>query len=125
MQATKYGFEGKAHPCADGKCDPVSQCHYSMHKQGKKDYGVEAYGPGGTLIDTNKKFHVTNEFVYTPDLKKFWKLKTTLSQKDRVIEMEADCRDYLGELTDVLDKDMSLVLSSWDNTKFMDKFELD
>jgi hypothetical protein len=52
-------------------------------------------------------------------------MKTTLTQNESIIEMEADCRDYLGELTDSLDKDMALVMSSWNNTKFSGKFELD
>jgi hypothetical protein len=34
MQANKFGFESKAHPCTNGTCDSVSRCSASMHEQG-------------------------------------------------------------------------------------------
>ena len=52
MQANLFGFETKAHPCANGTCDAMSQCIISMQNQGIEKYGAEAYGPGGSLVDT-------------------------------------------------------------------------
>ena len=52
MQANLYGFESKAHPCANGTCDAMSQCIMRMQNQGMEKYGPKAYGPGGSLIDT-------------------------------------------------------------------------
>jgi hypothetical protein len=39
-----------------------------------------------------------NAFVTTNDYMKLWKLKTTLTQDDRELVMEADCREYLDPL---------------------------
>jgi hypothetical protein len=125
MQANKYGFETKAHPCENGTCDAISQCIVGMQKQGAAKYGVEAYGPNGTRIDTNSDFHVKHEFVSTKDYKTLWKLRTTLSQGGEEIDFEADCRDYLGALNRPIEGGMGIVLSSWDNRDFSEKFELD
>ena len=80
MQANLYGFETKANPCAGGQCDPVSQCVLQMREQGANKYGAGAYGPGGSMIDTNYEFTVKNEFVSTPDYATFWKLRTRITQ---------------------------------------------
>jgi hypothetical protein len=126
MQANLYGFESKAHPCANGTCDAMSQCIIGMQKQGVRDYGEDAYGPNGSFIDTNAKFHVKNEFVSTTDYQTFWKLRTILSQNGSEIVMEADCRDYLTPLSDPMGGyGMGFVLSSWDNTSVGEDFELD
>ena len=125
MQANRFGFESKAHPCANGTCDAMSQCIIGMQKQGVRDYGEYAYGPHGSFIDTNAKFHVKNEFVSTTDYQTFWKLRTILSQNGSEIVMEADCRDYLKSLSDPIEGGMGLVLSSWDNTSVGEDFELD
>lgn len=53
MQANPWGFEMAAHPCEYGECDPQSQCTYNMRKQGVELYGADAFGAGGTLIDTD------------------------------------------------------------------------
>lgn len=66
-----------------------------------------------------------SEFVSTPDYKKLWKLRTTLSQDGRTIEMEADCRDYLVGLNDAIEGGMGIIYSSWDNTDATNSFELD
>jgi hypothetical protein len=56
MQANPYGFNMGAHPCADGNCDTWSMCEYNMRQEGKERYGEYAYGPNGTMIDTNHAF---------------------------------------------------------------------
>jgi len=63
MQANLYGFETKANPCTNGTCDAVSQCIVGMQEQGWKEYGYDAYGPGGFLIDTNAKFNVRTQLL--------------------------------------------------------------
>lgn len=52
MQANLFGFESKAHPCGNGTCDAISKCIVSMQDQGIDKYGSGAYGPGGSIIDT-------------------------------------------------------------------------
>lgn len=65
MNANKYGFNTAAHPCNGGICDAQSQCEYSMRVEGAAMYGENAYGPNGTMIDTNSPFTVKTEFLST------------------------------------------------------------
>lgn len=125
MQANLFGFESKAHPCANGTCDAVSECIASMQEQGVEKYGKDAYGPFGTIINTNISFHVLNEFISTKDYSKLWKLKTTLKQDGREIEMEADCRDYLDALYEPIEGGMGFVFSNWDNSAGEEDFEVE
>lgn len=125
MQANLFGFETKAHPCSNGTCDAISQCIVGMQKQGAEKYGAEAYGPSGTIINTQFEFNVFNEFVSTDDYETFWKLRTTLTQDNNEIMMEADCRDYLSGLNDSIEGDMSFIFANWDNTSGSEQFELD
>ena len=67
MQANKAGFNVAAHPCSNGTCDAVSQCQYNMIVEGKEQYGADAYGPRGSIIDTNNAFKVKTEFISTTD----------------------------------------------------------
>lgn len=87
-------------------------------------YGSDAYGPNGSLIDTNADFHVMNEFVSTTNYQTFWKLRTTLTQGGNKIILENDCRDYMGALSTTIEGQMGIVFSSWDNTDSQEKFEL-
>jgi len=80
MQANPYGFNTAAHPCENGECSAQSQCEYNMKKEGKQKYGDEAYGPGGTMVDTNREFTVLTEFVATENYADLWMLRTTLTQ---------------------------------------------
>lgn len=125
MQANKYGFESKAHPCSNGTCDAISQCALSMQHEAIQSSHHDCYGPGGSKIDTNKRFHVKNEYVSTTDYANFWKLRTIISQDDRQIVMEKDCRDYLVGLQSPISGDMSIVFSSWDNLDGVEDFEVD
>merc|ERR1719469_210292 len=52
-------------------------------------------------------------------------LKTTLKQQGNEIVLENDCRDYLSGLNEVIEGDMGIVFSSWDNTNGIESFELD
>jgi len=63
MQANRFGFSTQANPCSNGTCDAVSQCIASMHIQGVEDYGTDAYGPSGSMINTDLWFTVKNEFI--------------------------------------------------------------
>jgi len=58
MQTNDFGFELSAHPCANGDCDARSMCEYKMRDAASKEYGDEAFGPGGTIINTNGWFQV-------------------------------------------------------------------
>jgi len=125
MQANKYGFETKAHPCSNGTCDAISQCALSMQHEAIQSSHHDCYGPGGSKIDTNKQFHVKNEYVSTTDYANFWKLRTIISQEDRQIVMEKDCREYLVGLQAPISGEMSIVFSSWDNLNGGEDFEID
>ena len=50
-----------------------------MNMQGKEMYGADAYGPGGTLIDTDRVFSVQQQFISTKDYQELWKLRTVLT----------------------------------------------
>jgi len=69
-----------------------------MREQGKEEYGEGAYGPGGSIIDTNEKFTVKTEFISTANYIDLWMLRTRIYQGSNEIVLEADCRDYLNEL---------------------------
>lgn len=79
MQASKWGFNMAAHPCTGGVCDAASKCDLNMKKDGVEKYGPYAYGPRGSLINTNDGFNVRTEFVSDADYSKLWKLRTTLT----------------------------------------------
>lgn len=80
MQANKGGFNVAMNPCNGGSCDAISQCQLNMSIQGKEQYGDDAYGPGGTLIDTSEPFRVHTEFMATGNYSTLWGLRTTLTQ---------------------------------------------
>lgn len=122
MQANRFGFESKAHPCSNGTCDALSKCAISMQEEASAT--SNSYGPGGSKIDTLKKFHVKNEYVSTEDYATFWKLRTIISQEGREIVMEKDCRDYLVGLQAPISGEMSFVFSSWDNLDGAEDFEI-
>jgi len=42
-----------------------------------------------------------------------WKIKTTLSQEGRSMELEANCGDYLSTLSNDLGMEMGFVVSHW------------
>ena len=117
MEANKWGFNVSAHPCASGVCDAASQCEYKMKTDGAAKYGPDAYGPGGSLINTFNSFNVKTEFVSDADYVTLWKLRTTLTQGGDEIVMEADCGDeYLNALTNSIEGEMGFIFSSWDNS---------
>ena len=118
MQANHGGFNTAAHPCKNGECDAKSQCQYNMAVEGKATYGDGAYGRGGSLINTNKKFNVKTEFISTTDYQDLWKLRTILTQGNNEIVMEARCEDYLSDMSVPIEGNMAFVMSSWDNTDY-------
>jgi len=115
MQANNYGFQTGINPCSNGTCDAISQCMYDMREEGAATYGADSYGPGGSLINTYATFHVKTEFLSTANYASMWGMRTRISQGGNEIVMEANCGDYFGDLSNVIEGGMSLVFSSWDN----------
>ena len=115
MQANHAGFNTAAHPCANGECDAMSQCQYNMTVEGRAKYGDDAYGRDGSLIDTNQPFSVESAFISTRDYQTLWKMRTTLTQNGREIMMEAECQDYLPDMSVTIEGKMGLAVSTWDN----------
>ena len=81
MQANPYGFNTAAHPCANGTCDAVSQCQYNMAVEGKAQYGENAYGPGGSMVNTDYPFNVKTEFLSHNSYQDLWGLRTRLTRR--------------------------------------------
>jgi hypothetical protein len=80
MQANPYGFNVAAHPCKNGNCDAISMCNYDMIVQGEATYGKGAYGPNGTMINTNQPFDVKTEFVSDQTYANLHKIRTRITQ---------------------------------------------
>jgi hypothetical protein len=58
-------------------------------------------------------------------MRKFWKLRTTLTQNDEDIVLEADCRKDLHNLRWPLKGRMGFIFSNWENpTGSTEQFEL-
>ncbi len=68
-----------AKPCADGSCDARSECQYKMMEEGARKYGSDAYGVGGSLIDTLGSFDVLTQFISDEDYQFVHSVKTTLT----------------------------------------------
>ena len=115
MQANPFGFNTSAHPCSGGNCEGQSQCFYNMAVEGVEKYGSGAYGPGGSKVNTDKKFHVKVEFLSTVNYQSLWGMRTTLSQDGNEIVLEADCQDYIEALNAKIEGSMGFVASAWDN----------
>lgn len=113
MEASKYGFNTNAHPCANGTCDARSQCDLKTKEDGIAKYGANAYGPGGSLINTAYQFGVKTEFISDADQTKLMKLRTTLAQGTKSMVMEAECEEYLSSMSGLLKGEMGFILSSW------------
>mmetsp|Transcript_11879 Transcript_11879/g.15125 ORF Transcript_11879/g.15125 Transcript_11879/m.15125 type:complete len:256 (-) Transcript_11879:1506-2273(-) len=113
MQANVAGFQTQMHPCANGTCDAVSQCSYTMAKEGEAKYGAGAYGRNGSLINTKDTFRVRTEFVSKNSYKNLWKVRTRLTQGENEMLVEADCTDYIDSMTSKLDGSMALTASTW------------
>lgn len=96
-----------------------------MQNQGIEKYGEGAYGPGGSLVDTNSKFNVKNEFVSTTDQSEFWKMRTTLTQGSGEVVLESECPEYLRALNYGIDGGMGIVFANWNNEAGSEDFELD
>ena len=113
MQANKYDFNMQVHACNNGECEAETQCRYDMVQDGVKKYGKNAYGVNGKIISTDKEFKVKTEFVTDTSYKAVWKLKTTFTQENRSMVLEAKCRDYLSEISPDLNKEMGFIFSHW------------
>lgn len=116
MQANKWGFNMGANPCANGTCDAISQCKHDMNVQGVEKYGPDAYGPGGSMVNTSLPFNVKTEFISTSDYQELWALRSTMSQDGNEIVLESSCPEYLASMSAAIEGGMGFVLSAWDNT---------
>jgi hypothetical protein len=125
MQANNYGYNVGANPCEGGNCDPLTQCMYDMREEGAAKYGMQSYGPGGSLINTYSTFNVKTEFLSTADYEEFWGLRTIMRQGENELIMEKDCRGYIDGLQDYIDGGLAVVLSSWENVDKTIDFEND
>ena len=79
MQANPYGFNVAANP----EPNTTSQCQLNLATEGKARWGADAYGPGGSIIDTDEPFSVKTEFMATSNYARMWGLRTTWSQGDK------------------------------------------
>jgi hypothetical protein len=70
MQANKYGFNTNV----------SGTCALKMKEDGVAKYDKGAYGPNGSLINTNFEFNVKTEFVSDVEQSAAFKVRTTLSQ---------------------------------------------
>ena len=123
MQANKFGFNTSARACKDEYCNTFSQCEYKA-----RDYDLlNAYGPNGSLINTNNGFKVKTEFLSNEAQTTLTGLRTTLTQNGSELVLEANCEGEIEGLNDVLDGKMAVIISNWDNrdyqvADFEDKF---
>jgi len=95
-----------------------------MTSEAGEAYDSDAYGVGGSMIDTNDWFTVKNEFISTEDYKTFWKIKTTLTQGSNMIVLENDCSEYLSALNDPIEGGMGIAFANWDNSSGIEDFEI-
>jgi len=55
------------------------------------------------------------ELVSKNDYADFWKIRTHLMQGSKVMLLEGNCKeDYVLSMTDIIDGQMSLTMSTWD-----------
>ena len=116
MEASKYGFATRIHPCNGDSCEPI-ECfnEIEMKDQGEGLYGLDAYGPEGTYIDTNLPFTVHVAFICDKGYDELWSVQTTLKQNGKKMILKAYCPGEFGHLNKAMDGKMGLILSSWDN----------
>ena len=113
MEASRFGFMTSVRTCPNGDCSQAI-CVNDMKTQGEALYGLDAYGPGGTLIDTERPFNVRIEIMTRDRYRYAWGIKTRLTQNGREILMASECSDW-GVLNTQLDGGSGLVFASWDN----------
>jgi hypothetical protein len=89
MEANNSGFNTASHPCANGQCDPVSQC---MSKA--REFGGMAYGPGSNYkINTTKSYQVMTKFFADTDNNLKY-IDTLLIQGEEIVLMKQECGEY-------------------------------
>ena len=114
MEASKFGFATRVHAFNGDDFEP-STCYNEMKNQGEAKYGLDAYGPEGTVIDTNLPFHVRIEFICDKKYDKLWAIRTRLKQGEKKMDLEDYCEGEFGNLSKKMDGKMGLIMSSWDN----------
>ena len=125
MQANPYGLETAVHNCEYGDCSAASQCSYNMKSMGVETYGADAYGSGGTLIDTDQPFTIWTQFLSDENYASLWGMRTTMTQGDNEMVLEADCTGYINYLDYYIEGNMGYIFSAWDNTDGFATFEAD
>jgi len=87
-----------------------------MHVQGEAIYGLDAYGPGGDKIDTNRPFKMKTEFVSDKRYSAVWTIKTYFEQDgEEKMMLQSYCPDFLEPMASLFDGAEAWVFSSWDN----------
>lgn len=54
------------------------------------------------------------ELVSKNDYQNIWKIRSRLTQGAKEMVLESDCTDYIASMTDIIDGQMSLTMSTWD-----------
>jgi hypothetical protein len=114
MEANKHAFHATGHKCDEPtngvyrNCDRGGQCTLDIWPTHSN-----AYGPGGSEIDTEQPFHVKTEFH--EDNGVFIGYSQTLTQGVRSIVMASgDCRQYLQHMSSDVTQ-MVFVMSHWES----------
>lgn len=68
------------------------------------------YGPGGSVIDTNRPFHMRHNFNQTDN--KLTSFETILTQEGRTATMSSDC-GYMQDMSYYLGTGMAFAISNW------------
>jgi len=101
-------------------CNPPTGNYYSQCDQagcGVNTYRTNnnAYGPSGTLINTNSPFMINATFKETNG--QFSSVSFVLSQNGNIFNLPSPCsQSYLNSLTTALTKGMVLTMSYWGGT---------
>ena len=86
-----------------------------MLVDGAEKYGDGAFGPRGRIINTERDFHVKTEFISDNSFKQVHKLKTTLSQDGRKMDLKAKCSNYLKNISPLISGKLGFIMAHWED----------
>jgi len=87
-----------------------------MLQEGAEKYGIDSYGLGGSIIDTNYPFRVESQLLSTNSYQELYGVKTVLSQNGRTMELQTDCWDYVSPLSQMIEAGAHIRFSMFENT---------